>query len=872
MAAPPNRGGILRGMLGVYRGCLALYPAEFREEYGRELCLCFIDRCREERSPAGMAMAALAALRGIVHEAPKEHLHMILQDLRYALRIMRKDLAVTLAALIILALGIGAATLVFSLANGLLLRPLPYANQDRLVALEEYSPRDHTENNEISFPNFTDIAARARLIENAGAYTDGIGVLRDGEQSETVIACEVSASVLRALGAAPILGRIFTPEEASPNGPKVAILSETLWTRRYARDPKIVGRSIAFGSSSRIVVGVIPADFSFPERSELWIPLQMDAAKVPRTDYFLRAIARLKPGVTAERASAEMESLLEQIHSENPAANNHWRARITPLRSYQSETYRKQVIALLVAVALLLLIACANVSNLLLVKASARGREMAVRTAMGASRRRLLRQLVSESLLLGLAGGALGAALAYLGLPALLGLIPIELPLWMNFRLDTTVLLFTFAVSLATSLAFGLAPAFGSSGVDLTLALKEGGRAASGGRHKLLRNALVVAEVALSVILLAAAGLTVRSFLALRAQNLGYRPEHVLSLQIAYPAKRYPDGPKGRALVEGLTRELSAAPGVRAVAFSSGVPLHDGWSRIYTVEGRPKDLKDLPSVNHVVASPGYFSALEIPILQGRDFTASDFDQPHVLVVTQAFARANWPGESAIGKRIRFGPPKNQEPWHAIVGVAADNNHPNRNDGGRPVVYLPYDADITPNSIVVRAAGDPAGIVSAVRARIAAFDREIALSEVYTMPQLIERASWQDRFLTVLFAGFAVLALTLAAVGLYAVLSYTVSLHTREIGIRMALGASAAQVQGMLMRQGIALAAIGLAIGIAGALALTSLLRSQLFEVSPMDPVTYALTPILLMIVAALAAFIPARRATHVDPVTALRWE
>ncbi|HLK68360.1 MAG TPA: ABC transporter permease [Bryobacteraceae bacterium] len=861
------------GILRLYRTCLGLYPAEFREEYGRELYMVFVDRWREVQSPLGMARVWLESLHGILHEAPKEHLHMILQDFRYALRILRKDATITVAALAILALGIGATTLVFSLANGLLLRPLPYADPARLVAVEEYSPKDPNESRQISFPNAVDFAARATLIQDLGVFSGGSTVLRSDGEAETVIACVASDRVFRALGVAPILGRTFTREDTAPGGPKTVILSEGLWARRYGRDPQILGKGLPMGSATRTVIGVMPAGFHFPDRAELWVPIQNDPAKSARTDYFLSAIARLKPGVTEYRATSELGALLDQIHRENPAANNNWLVRATPLRIWEAEGYRKQVIALLVAVGLLLAIACANVSNLLLVKASARSREMAVRSAMGASRRRLLRQLTLESVVLGLVGGALGSGLAYLGVPALLSLIPIELPRWMSFAPDWRVLLFAIGVSFVTSLAFGLAPAVGSSGVDLTTALKEGGRTGSGGqRQRFLRNAMVVGEVALSMILLAGAGLAVRSFYAMRSQTLGYSPEHVLSLQLAYPPARYPDGPKGRMMVQRLTEEVSALPGVNSAAFTTGVPLHDGWSRIYTVEGRPRDLKDMPFVNHVVIAPGYFRTLGIRMIEGRDFTESDFDQPHILVVTQAFARENWPNESAVGKRLRFGPPVRNEPWHTIVGVVADNRHEQLKQGGRPVVYLPYNADITPASMLISATGDPAKMASSIRTRIAAFDHDIAITHVFTLPQLIERASWQDRFLAVLLMAFAALALTLAAVGLYASLSYTVSLETREIGIRMALGASASSVQSLLLRQGVLLAVAGLGIGIVGALGLTRLLRSQLFEISPMDPITYVVTPLILMAVAAVAAFAPARRATRVDPVIALRWE
>jgi putative ABC transport system permease protein len=755
----------------------------------------------------------------------------------------------------------------------LLLKPLPYAAPDRLVAVEEYSPKDPNEHGQISFPNAADFAARARLVENLGVHTQGATVLRGEGGAETVLVTVVSEGVFRALGVRPILGRIFTRDDTAPDGPKTVILSEELWERRYGRDPHILGRSISGAPFDRTVIGVMPTSFHFPDRAELWLPLQQDPAKSARTDYFLSAIARLKPGATAGQATAEISAILEQVHREHPEANNNWRARVTPLRISAAETYRKQMMALLVAVALLLLIACANVSNLLLVKVSGRAREMAVRMAMGASRRRLVRQLISESLLLGLAGGALGTGLAYAGIPAMMALIPVELPRWVSFTPDSQVLLFSVTVSLVTSLAFGLAPAFGSSRVDLTRALKESGRSGAGGvRQKLLRHGLVVGEVALSVILLAGAGLTVRSFLAMRSQDLGYQPRHVLSLEMAYPLARYPDGAQARAMIRQLTGEISALPGVTSAAFTTGVPLHDGWSRIYTIEGRPRELKDMPFVNHVAVAPGYFRTLRIRLLEGRDFTEADFDQPHILIVTRAFARENWPGESAVGKRIRFGPPSRNEPWHTIVGVAADNRHEQLKTGGRPVVYLPYNANITPGSLLVAASGDPAAIVSSVRARIAAFDHDIALSHIFTLPQLIERASWQERFLAVLFLAFAFLALTLAAVGLYAILSYTVSLETREIGIRIALGASGAKVQRMLMRKGVMLAVTGLAIGIVTAVALTRFLRAELFAISAMDPVTYAVTPLVLLSVAALAAFVPARRATRVDPAIALRWE
>jgi predicted permease len=443
----------------------------------------------------------------------------------------------------------------------------------------------------------------------------------------------------------------------------------------------------------------------------------------------------------------------------------------------------------------------------------------------------------------------------------------------MDFSPDHRVLGFAFAVSLLTTLGFGSIPAFGSFHGDLTDSLKEGGRGGTSGvRSRLLRNGLVVGEVALSVMLLAGAGLMIRSFLALRMQDLGYRPENVLTLTIDYPENRYPDGAPARAMLRRLTEEVSALRGVISTSFSSGIPLNDGWGRVFTIEGHPLDLKDMTFINHIVVTPGYFRTLAIPLVQGRDFTEDDFDAPRIVIVSDSFGKKNWPNESPIGKRIRFGPPKNNEPWHTVVGVVADSKHGKYKGEDRASVYLPYNSEITPNALLVRTSGDPLRLQQALRARVVGFDTDIVVSRVFSLEQIIARVSWQDRFLTVLFTTFAALALFLAAVGLYAIVSYSVSLSTHEIGIRMALGASASRVRAMILRQGMTLAIAGLFIGFVVAFAFARLLKTQLYEISPNDPATYIAVPIVLILVAALAAFLPTRRATRVDPVIALRHE
>jgi putative ABC transport system permease protein len=859
------------GAVHLYRGLLLAYPAAFRDEYGRELCLVFADRCREAGSVADKLLIFAEAACGILREAPREHLHMILQDLRHAIRILRKDRASTAVILLIMALGIGSSTVVFSLANGLLLRPLPYPRQDRIVAVDEHSPKDPNEKGDMSFLDYLDYRAQTQLLDDVGLYQSGeITILRPAG-AERIQATVATDGVFRVLGVPPLLGRVFTRDDCHPNAAPIALIGETLWRRDYGADPNIAGKMLERAGRRYTIVGVMPARFRFPENADVWLPLKQDPAKSVRTDYNASAVALLKPGVSIARAAAEWKSILDRIHQENRAANNGWLPGIAPVRNVMAETYRKGVITLLIAVGFLLLIACANVSNLLLVKASARMREMAVRAAIGASRSRLIRQLITESLILGVACGAIGILLAYAGTPALLSLIPVDLPRWMDFSIDYRVLVFAVGMSVLTSIAFGVAPAIGGSWADLTEALKEGGRGGTTGvRQVYLRHAMIVAEVALSVILLVGAGLMIRSFAALRSQSLGYRPDKVLSLNFDYPQKRYADGPPARALLDHLEREISSIPGVEAVAFASAVPLTTSWTRIFTIEGRPLPLKDLPFVNHLVVTPGYLRTLGLPLLQGRDFADTDFDSSNVLIISQAFAHQYWPNENAIGKRIRFGPPANNEPWHTVIGVVADTRQARLKGADSASVYLPFSADWTPDNVLVRSAGDPRQLTQAMRARMTSVDRDMSLSRIFTLREVIERRSWQDHFLAVLFGAFAALALMLAAVGLFAVLSYTVSMQSHEIGIRLALGASGSDVRLMVLRHGLGLAGIGLLVGGAGAAVLTRLLKSQLFAISPLDPAAYVTAISILLGVATLATWIPAHRATRIDPMNALR--
>ena len=568
-----------------------------------------------------------------------------------------------------------------------------------------------------------------------------------------------------------------------------------------------------------------------------------------------------------------MRSIMRQIAKENPVTDYGQTVNVISFRSQITTDYRNAVLTLLGAVAFVLLIATANVANLLLVKASSRTKEMAIRGALGASRGRMMQQMVVESLLLGGLGAAAGLTLAVAGIPSLLALIPVDLPLWMHFEIDGRVLWFTLAVSLATSLLFGLVPALASSRVDLTGSLKEGGRTGStGGRRGLVRDALVVVEVALSLVLLTGAGLMIRSFLALSNQRIGFDPANVLTFRMSSPDTKYPSGEKGRALVNSLREQMASLPGVVSVAAASFPPLVNTWGRSFTAENHPMlSLQDAPMVNHTVVTPGYFRTLGIPLIEGRDFTEADGREQRVTIVDQALARQYWPGKSAIGKRVRFGPPEANEPWHTVVGVAGEVRNQTLAEPDRRSVYLPYGEFLWSGvSILMRTSGPPLNQVPGVRARVNAIDRDVAASTFLSMQQIVARSIWQQRFFTTLLLVFAILALLLAAVGLHGVMSYAVSQRTHELGIRMALGASGGDLQRMVMRQALVLTLAGVGLGGVAALALMRVIRTQLYQVSPTDPATFAVVAVVLAATAALASYFPARHATRVDPVIALR--
>ena len=801
------------------------------------------------------------------------------RDLRFAVRSFRRSPGLTLAALLALGLGVGATAAIYTVVDAVLLEPLAYPEPDELVVLIDSNPEAGFPRFAASPPNFADWRDQSESFEHLAAFTRAsLALDAPGVEPERLSGAAVATGFFEALGVVPAHGRIFRPEEDRPGAEAVTVLGHGLWQRRFGADPEIVGETVTLNGEARRVVGVMPAGFVFPSEVETWVPLALEVDPSQRGGHYLGVLGRLRDGVTLEAAQTEMTALTARLAEEYPESNEGWGVNLFRVHELMVEDVRPYLRIVAWAVAAVLLIVCANVANLLLVRSARRERELAVRTALGAGRGRLARQLLTETVLLSLAGGALGLGFGLWGTRALVALNADEIPRAAEIGLDPSVFLFTFGVALAAGLLAGLAPVVHAARADLQGSLKEGTSAAGeGGRARVLRKALVLVEVAVAVVLLVAAGLLLRSLVRLQGISPGFEPAGVLTAQVSLPDAGYPDDAARAPFYRELRERLEALPGVEAAGAGFPLPLSGaGYFLSFGIEGREAPPpQDSPSAGIRFVTPGYLEALEIPLVDGRRITAADREGAvEVAVVNRAMAERMWPGESPLGGRFTFGDPTAPDAeWLEIVGVVGDVRHGDLTTEPDMEVYLPMDQNPFPTAVLVlRTGADPESLTSGVREAVRAVDPSLPVYRVQTLDQVVGDALADQRFSAALLGVFAGLALVLASLGVYGVLSYAVSQRTRELGLRMALGAPRERVLRQVIGEGMVLVAIGVAAGTAGAFAASRLLGSLLYEVGTADPLTYAAVPALLVLVGLVAVWLPARRATRVEPVVALRTE
>ncbi|MGH7553267.1 MAG: ABC transporter permease [Longimicrobiales bacterium] len=801
----------------------------------------------------------------------------IVQDVRYALRTLIKSLVFTFTVIATLAVGIGANTAMFSFVDVLLLRPLPYATPDRLVAIwEDFSSAGGPAQEWFTPPDFADVRDQTRALDAVSIYNGWTPNLTGSGEPERLTGAIVSANYFSLLGVPPAVGRAFSAEDAEGDG-RVIVLSDALWQRRFGGDRGVLGTTLSLDGEPYTLIGVMPPSFRPPLLpAELWRPATATtfSAGCGRSCYVMRVLARIAPGATLERARADLASIANGIREQFQNEKVGFTFALVPLAEQLSGPVRPALLALLGAVGLLLLIACVNIANLLLARAGAREREVALKLAIGAGRGAIVRQLLIESVTLGLIGGAAGVLLAYWGIDALVALAPAGTPRIDEVAVDGRILGFALLLSAATGLVFGLVPALHLSRPNLSQTLREGGPRASGVRGR-VRNALVVTEMAIALTLLAGAGLLMKSFLRLQAVDPGYRPENVLTVNMLLPRTSYADAPQLTVFYDELLARLRRRPGVTTVGATSILPLSGNNSDVgFLIEGRPlpSDRTEAPVAWYRQVTEEYFAAIGMRIVQGRGFTERDrADAPPVVVINETMARRYWPNEDPIGKRIDDGGPENR--WVTIVGIVADSRHSSIDQAPLVEMYLPFQQRPTRAlTLVLRTAGDPLGLVPAVREEVRAADPELPLGAINTMEQLVSDAVALPRLYLSFFAFFATVALLLASIGIYGVTANAVAQRTQEIGIRMALGAQSADVIRMMVRQAMVLVALGLVLGLGLALVLSNTLTTLLFDLSPTDPSTYALIAATLALVAFVATWLPASRATRVDPIVTLRTE
>ena len=883
----------------VVRALMRLYPAPFRERYGEAMAAFYAERFAEAGAGAARARAwgrvlmdlvigiGLERLRREHAEHPvaatptlskEDRMSVLVQELAYAVRSLRKSASFSAAAVVTLALGISSTTAIFSVVHSVLLAPLPFPEGDRVVVPE--SRKTNTgETWTVTYADFMDWRDN-HLFDKVAVYQDAQMDLTGPSDPVRVSAAAVSPQFFGALAVRPALGRTLQAGDFPVDAPRAIVISDRLWRRQFGSRPDVVGMTVEVNAIKRPIVGVMPADVRWPIGADLWVPLRFSTEQDPdlqrRDNFIFSAIARLAPGTTLESTRARMATLARLAETANPQIRKDVTTVPTPVLQWAlGSTTPRALWILLGAVALLLLIGCVNVANLQLARAAARQRELAVRTALGASRFRLVRQMLIESAVLAGAGGALAIVMARWMVTLIVRVAPTDVPRIETATLNAAALAFAIGVSAAVALIFGLVPALHAARSDPHLALGDGGTRTSAGRHSVrTRRMLVVAELALSVVLLVGAGLAIRSISRLRQVNAGFDPHNVLTASISIPGIRYDNQSKVVSFMYGLRDRLAAAPGVAAAGIASASPLGGGGfylGRSMVAEGRDPTPANEVSINWNVTTPGYFAALGMPIVRGRDFTErDDTASAPVMIVNEAFAKAMFPNGGALGKRAMSS--RDEKVYREIVGIVRDVKYYGASDTARALVWVPYPQNNAWHQgiVTIRTRSAPLDALPVLRNELHAMDRGVALANVSTMTEALSRSMASDRLLAILLGAFASLALVLAAVGIFGVLSYMIAQRTHELGIRLALGAQRADVIRLVARETVPMVGVGVAIGLAAALGLARLVRSMLYQVAPNDPLTFGGVAVVLAAVAMAAALVPARRAARVDPCVALR--
>ena len=802
-----------------------------------------------------------------------------LNDIRYAIRNLLKRPAFTIIATVTLALGIGANSALFSSVYSLLLKPLPFPNIDRVVAIWDKQPSQGYVHNEVAMANYLDWRAQSQSFQQLALYRWWSVNLTGGDTPERIQGFLVTANFLDVTGLKPIMGRDFTAEENQPGKDRVAIISHSLWTRRFGGDPNIVGKTITTNTIARVIIGVMPEELSYPIPGDVYSPLPMTPQLTGnRQSHEFYVIGRLQPGASIGSAQAEIDNINARLAQQYPETNTGLGATVFPIVADTVRKYDTGVWVGMGAVAFVLLIACANIANLMLARASGREKEIALRAALGASRWRIVRQLLTESLLVALVGGALGVLIAIWGIDGLRAANPGDAarfaPGWKQMGINLPVLGFTLALSFFSGLIFGLAPAWQLSKPDLNRSLKEGNRQSSGRSHW-LRSSLVVFEVALSLVLLVTAGLFFRSFLSLFKTDPGFDPDHVLTMNLILPAAKYKDEPHVGAFYSQLLERVKTRPGIASVAAVNFLPLGgSNSSDAYLVEGLPAPAPGNENIGRYrVCTPDYFSTMRIPIVKGRVFTEQDkAGAPPVVIVNETLAKTHWPGQDPIGKRIRFDAPLDKAPWMEVVGISKDVRHELTLEV-TPEFYLPHAQDSWTSMVVVaRTTVEPTSLAAAIREDVWSIDKDQPVFDVRTMQEVRSISVGLQTFSSMMTGIFACVALLLASIGIYGVMAFVVTQRTQEIGIRMALGARRIDVLKLVLSNGMKLALIGMVIGLAAAWGSTRFFAALLVGVKPTDLLTFSVVSLCLLAAAFLACYVPARRATKVDPLQALRYE